>query len=104
MPETLKSKRISIVVRELYTIDLEYSQEYAILHLPYVKKFTKGVYLDINQSVEEVWDLVSTIGYREMFVAIPQEDKVVAKLVVKLGFILLGSSQGLDVYQYKEYL
>lgn len=104
MQQTPASKRITLVRREHYAIDLEYTGTVAILHLPYVTKFNKSVYHDIVSSVEDIWEFLSTINYTELFVGIPKEDKTIAKLVDKLGFIYLGNAFGIDVYQYKEYL
>lgn len=102
--ETPVSKRITLIQKENYSVDLEYTGTVAIIHLPRVSKFTKDVYLDMTLTIKDIWEFLSTINYTELFAGVPEDDKLVAKLAKKMGFIYLGNSQGVDVYQYKEYL
>lgn len=101
--QTPVSKRIRLITKEEYAFDLEYSEDFAILHLPYVGKFTRSVYEDMTTTIEDVWEFLSTIHYKELFVGIPQQNATTIKLAKKLGFISLGSHQGVDILQYKEY-
>lgn len=103
MQQTPASKRIRLLTRDKYAFDLEYTEDFAILHLPYVDKFTRSVYEDMTTTIEDIWDFLSTIHYKELFVGIPQQSATTIKLAKKLGFVYLGSHEGVDVLQYKEY-
>lgn len=107
MQETPASKRITLLETEDYSVDLEYGsfdgRDYAILHLPFVKKFTKSVYLDMKIRVEEVWEFLSTIHYNEMFCGVDKGDELMKKFATKMGFIHLGDDGQYAIFQYKEY-
>jgi hypothetical protein len=74
---------------------------YAILHLPYVEKFTKGVYLDMLETVEGIHKFLIGIGYQNMWIAIADGDTKMAKFADKIGFKYLGTNSGLRVYAYE---
>lgn len=108
MLKTNASKRITLLEKQDYIVDLEYGnmdgREYAILHLPSVEKFTKSVYQDMLVTVQQIWEFLSDIHYKEMFIAVDQNDPVINKFAGRLGFIHLGNDQGMAVYQYKEFV
>ena len=91
-----------LVDREDFSVDLEYNEYFAILHLPEVPKFTKTVFLRMEAYMEELNKLFATMGYPNIFVAV-SHDTATEKLVKKLGFVYLGSQDGMDVYVYKEF-
>ena len=95
------SKRMRIVDKEDYAVDLEYTDSLAILHLPRVDRFTKTVYQDMFIVVEDLWEFIQTIGYQGMYIAITPSEVLLNKFVKKLGFHFLGIGEGLAVYQYK---
>lgn len=107
MPATPASKRITLIEKEDYIVDLEYGsaegRNYAILHLPVVKKFTKSLYQDMLVKVQEIWEFLSDIHYSELFIAIDPDDKTMNKFADRLGFVYLGEANGMAVLQYKEY-
>ena len=97
-PTQPTSKRFTILDKEKYSVDLEYNEQYAILHLPYVEKFTKSLYLDIVSTLEG-WDsFFKSFGYNDIWVAVRPEDNSISKLVKKLGFEHRGNAEGYDVY------
>ena len=105
--ETPASKRITLIEKEGYVVDLEYGRangmNFAILHLPVVKRFTKSLYQDMLVKVQEIWEFLSDIHYSELFIAIDPKDKTMGRFVDRLGFIYLGEADGMAVLQYKEY-
>lgn len=107
MQKTNASKRIALVEKPDYRIDLEYGsvdgKDYAILHLPVVNRFTKSVYLDIKIVVENIWEFLSDIHYKDMFCAILKENEVTKKFASRIGFVYLGDDAEYSVYQYKEF-
>ena len=99
MAETpLTSKRFTLVEKEDYGVDLEYTVDFAILHFPYVYKFSKGILLDMYSTIESLKGFLADMGYEHIWVAIPPEKESTAKLVQRFGFEYKGSDQGLDVY------
>lgn len=100
MPSTqaIKSNRITILEKEEYRVDLEFNEEFAILHLPEVRKFNRTVYFDFIRSLEDFKEFFNTFGYNFLWVAISVSNKLIAKFVVKLGFEFQGSFDNMDVY------
>lgn len=87
-----KSKRFNIVNKDGYSLDLEYNAEYVAVHLPYVKKFNKGTYLEIRESIDELLDFLEVVGYDFLVAGVEPSNKVTNRLVNKLGFEFLGLS------------
>lgn len=93
------SKRITLVSREDYEVDLEYNSEFAIIHLPYVDRFNKSVYLDMVTTLNSIQEFLSTVGYPSLWVAVVPTEEATAKLAKKMMFEYRGSDQGYDVYE-----
>lgn len=96
------SKRFPILETEDYTIDLEYTEEFAILHLPRVQKFTKSIYLQGREKLEDIKDFLFTTGFQAIWVAVFPEDEMTNKFVKRLGFEYAGDFENLSVYYIKE--
>ena len=94
------SKRFTLVDKDTYRVDLEYSKYFAILHLPYVKDFTVANYLDMLKHFESFKEFIYTMGYRNIWIA-SKEPKIL-RLVTRIGFQCKGSADGLFVYSYEE--
>lgn len=99
--QPIKSKRFAFVSKDNYVVDLEYSPEFAILHLPYVKKFSKSTYLDMLDEIKGIVSFLNDLNYEYVWLAIKPEDILIAKFVKKLGFNYKGTSDNLDVYLYE---
>jgi len=92
------SKRFALVHTEDYVVDLEYNDEFAIIHLPYVKKFTRSMYEDFMLTFPRIKTFLKDMGYEDVWAAIAPGDKPTGKLAERMGFELVGSSHGMDVY------
>lgn len=103
MHETLHSKRFNIVNQEHYEVDLEYNEQYAILHLPRVSKFNKTVYIDMADRLEQFAEFIKSSGYFGLWAAISPDNNVLDKLIKKLGFKYLGTSGALAVYEWENF-
>jgi len=99
----IKSKRMRLVDTEDFSVDLEYNENYAILHLPEVPRFTKTVLHRMQMTMEDLNELFTTMGYPNIFVAISPNDPATEKLVMKLGFVHLADNLGMKVYVYNEF-
>ena len=99
--QTNASKRLKGIYHgSTFVVDVEYSKDYVILHLPVVTKFTKGVYFELLDMMDELWDFFSTIGYDKIYAAVDQNDRKINRLVRKLGFKATGSAHNLVVWSY----
>lgn len=96
----IESNRIVLVDKEDIQLDLEYNKDFAVLHLPRLK-LTKGTLADFECTVEDIWKFMCTVGYENIWTAIPPSDKTMAKLLSRIGAEKQGHAQGLDVYEYK---
>jgi len=101
MEETpaIKSKRIRLVETTTYGIDLEYNDDFAILHIPYVNKFNRTVLADMVLKLEDLGDFINCMGYPRIHLGIPTTDITTQKLALRLNFELKGESQGFSIYE-----
>lgn len=97
--ETNASKRLRVVERQDYAVDLEYSQDYIIIHLPYVWKFNRSVYVDMLFTLEDFSSFFKTAGYQHLYAAVDEHNIKIRRLLVKLGFTRKGLSGNLTVYE-----
>lgn len=100
--DQISSKELVVVNLDQLKVRLEYNEDFAVLHLREVGKMTKTLYQTMLIYVEDLWEFLSTVGYSNMFIAVPENDQRLKKLGTKLGFKYLGDSEGLSVYSYKE--
>ena len=98
MQKTEQSKRINLIEHEHYSVELEYTDTLAILHLPRVDKFTKTYYLQAKEKLEDITQFLETVGYQGLWVAIYPEDELTNKFVKKLNFEFIGVFETLNVY------
>lgn len=94
------SNRMTIYEDDHLQLDLEYTEHYAILHLPKMK-MNKTTYVTFLTKVPELYQFLSTAGYEAVWTAIDPEDKLTKKLLDRLGARMLGNGDGLDVYEYR---
>lgn len=98
----LVSKSFTAIETKDYTIRLEYSSDYVILHLPYIDKMDKGVFLDMKFRLEDWYQFFTTAGYAGIFAAVDPNDEKIQKLLTMLGFKLKGFADNMNVYFYGE--
>lgn len=96
--QDIKSKRFTIFSSDKYEVDLEYSEDFAILHLPYVYKFDKGTYMDMKSRFPSLLEFLGTMGYPNVWAAIPPSNTMTIKFIKKFGFEHKGSAEGYDVF------
>jgi len=97
----LDSKAFTLPIKEGYEVRIEYNQNFVILHLPLVDKFTPGVFKDMVCRLQDFWEFAQTVGYKGIFVAVEPNDKKIKKLVENLGFTFLNYGEGQLVYIYQ---
>jgi hypothetical protein len=96
------SKSITLFENEDYSVRLEYSKEFAILHLPYTNKMTKGVLLDMKFKLEDWLEFFTTAGYDGMWCAVAPDDDKIQRLITLLKFKYMGKADNMLVYKYGE--
>lgn len=96
------SKSHTAIETKDYTIRLEYNEDYVILHLPYVEKMTKNVFLDMKFRLEDWYAFFTTAGYLGVFAAVDPNDQKIRKLLNMLKFKKKGHADNMDVYFYGE--
>jgi hypothetical protein len=96
----LKSKRIVIMDKEHFTVDLEYNKDFAILHLPRCDKINKDLLVELTMRAEELYEFFTTIGYENLWSGAPIDQTTIHKLLSKIGFVHEGEAQGIKVFRY----
>ena len=95
---TIDSKRLRLLETDNLSIDLEYNEQFAILHIPRAGKFRKGE-LQTLQSYLKQWDeFIYDMGLDGPYTV--ADTPITEKLVNKLGFVYLGNHGTTKVYKY----
>jgi hypothetical protein len=94
----MHSKSFLIYEGDDFGLKLEYNKDYAILHLPYVNKWSPSVFKKLGIKVYDTLDFVKTLGYKGIHTGIHQGDTKGTKIVLMLGGEYLGTYSGFDIY------
>lgn len=97
----IKSNRITLIKKEEYEVGLEYTDQFFVLHLPYVKKFTKTVYLDMLETLESIEQFASVVGYQDVYAVVFTQDDKMKKFLGKLNFNYVDDYEGMAVFAMK---
>lgn len=92
------SKRIRLVELDIGSLDLEYNETYAILHLPRVSKFGVKEFNLFKRYLDDLSNFFQVTKLQGPYAA--TSDPKVQRLVLKLGFQYLGEHDNLKVYKY----
>ena len=98
---TNASKRLKGVRGSTFSVDIEYSKEFVIIHLPSATGFTKSTFFEMQDLLDDWWDFFSTVGYVEIHAAVGCTNKKTNKLLRKLNFRLIGSSNNMNIWSYR---
>ena len=99
MVRTLDSKDL-LVQRSGYTIRLEYSKDYVIVHLRGIEKFTKEVFLDMVEQLKVWSDFLKEMGQAYLWAAVPSDNDKIKRLLGGLKFRFVGREGELSIYRY----
>jgi hypothetical protein len=94
--------KFTIYEGEDFKAELEYNKDFLVLHLPEVTRFNRSTFMTMQVRLSEFNDFSKDMGYAAVHCAAPEDDQKLNKLATALGFVFLGSSQGSNVYEYKE--
>lgn len=95
----VESNRIRLFNRQHYGIDLEYSKDIVIIHLPWLSKLTVDTYKEMLRDLSEFSLFFKTIGITKFYAAVDTNNVKIKNLLKKLGFIRAGISNDVDVYE-----
>jgi hypothetical protein len=100
MQSTNASK--SLYLREKgYTLRLEYTEDYVILHLMDIDKFTKDNFRRMQLQLLEWADFLNAMGHDYLWAAVPTDNIKIKRLLGGLRFKYEGQSDAMSVYKYE---
>jgi hypothetical protein len=100
MQSTNASKDL-IVKADGYIFRLEYSEEYVIVHLRDIDKFTKEVFQDMTIQLEDWSNFLKAMGHTHLWAAVPKDNIKIKRLLGGLGFQFVSHKDDLTVYKYE---
>jgi hypothetical protein len=92
------SKRIVLIDIPEACLELEYNQDFVVLHLPRVTKFGKREFNIFKTYFADLVDFFNTFGIDILYAAF--DDKKVQKLATAFGFEFVGINDKYKVYRY----
>ena len=100
MQSTNASKDL-IVKADGYVFRLEYNEEYVIVHLREIDKFTKEVFEDMRRQLEDWSDFLRAMGKTNLWAAVPRDNIKIKRLLGGLRFQFVSHTDDLTVYKYE---
>jgi hypothetical protein len=100
MQSTNASKDL-IVKADGYVLRFEYNEEYVIVHLRDIDKFTKNVFLDMVIQLEDWSQFLRAMGHTHLWAAVPRNDTKIKRLLGGLKFQFVSHADDLTVYKYE---
>jgi hypothetical protein len=92
----------SLFIREDgYTLRLEYTEVYIILHLMDITQFTKDVFRRMQRQLLEWSDFIRAMGHTYIWAAVPYDNIKIKRLLGGLQFKFEGQMDGMSVYKYE---
>ena len=97
---TNASKTLKGIKGSAFSVDIEYSKQYVILHLPTVDKFTKEIYFEMLSVLDDLWDFFQTVGYNNMYAVVDLNNSKINRLLRRLGFKAIGTAESMRIWSY----
>lgn len=95
----MKSKRMTFIDCEDFRLDLEYNDQFFILHMPIIN-VSKGSIVHLKIKLEELQEFSDTIGYGGIYTGIDPNNKPMVKLMRMIKAEHQGDAEGMAVYKY----
>lgn len=93
-----ESKRFRLFNTDNFGVDLEYSKDYVIIHLPWLDSFTIKAYKDMLVALEDYSEFFKAMGQDKLYAAVDTNNTKIKRLLTKLGFTRVGLDKDLDIY------
>jgi len=100
MQSTRGSKDL-IVQADGYVFRLEYNEEYVIVHLRSIDKFSKEVFQDMLLQLEDWSNFLKAMGHSYLWAAVPKDNIKIKRLLHGLKFKYVANQDDLSVYRYE---
>lgn len=100
MEETIGSKSL-LIQRDDYVIRLEYNEEYVIVHLREIDKFTKEIFQDMLIQLGDWSEFLKAMGHSYLWAAVPKDNTKIKRLLGGLKFQFVSHKDDLTVYRYE---
>lgn len=100
MVETIGSKSL-LIQRDGYVIRLEYNEDYVIVHLRDINKFTKEIFQDMLIQLEDWSEFLKAMGHSYLWAAVPRDNTKIKRLLGGLKFQFVNHIDDLTVYRYE---
>lgn len=100
MQSTRGSKDL-IVQADGYVFRLEYNEDYVIVHLRHIDKFTKEVFHDMLIQLEDWSAFLKAMGHTYVWAAVPVDNIKIKRLLHGLKFRYVANKDDLSVYRYE---
>jgi len=98
--ETIGSKTL-LIQRDGYVIRLEYNEDYVIVHLRDIDKFTKEIFQDMVIQLEDWSDFLKAMGHTYLWAAVPRDNTKIKRLLGGLKFQFVSHKDDLTVYRHE---
>jgi len=95
----VESNRIRILETEDYHVEIEYNSEVIAVHLPWIKVLNKKVYKELAKALKDYSAFFRVLGKEKLYAAVDTNDIKIKRFLKKLGFVRVGISGELDVYE-----
>lgn len=83
-----------------YVFRIEYNEEYVILHLRDIDKFSKEVFVSMKNQLEDWSAFIKAMGHEYIWAAVPKDNLKIQRLLSGLSFKYFAENDGLNVYKY----
>ena len=83
-----------------YVCRIEYNEDYVILHLREIDKFSKEVFISMQYQLEDWAAFIRAMGHEYIWAAVPENDTKVRRLLSGLKFRYVSQQDDLTVYRY----
>ena len=93
------SNRFPILIKEDLIFSLEYGDKYCVLHTDKVGPMTPTLFKFMKLYIKNLTFFVYNMGYKHLYTAAYEEDKVAQKLAERCGFTYFSSSEGFILYR-----
>jgi hypothetical protein len=84
-----------------YTVRIEYNEDYVILHLSEIDKFTKEVFCDMQFMLYQWSKFIRAMGKEQFWAAVPKDNIKIKRLLGGLRFKFVGHKDDMSVYSYE---
>lgn len=91
---------MTVYESETAILDLEYNEQFFIVHVPFLEVSVQEV-KTLKAKIDEIAEFAETVGYSGVHAGVPNTDSKAHKLARLLGGHYIGEAEETSVYEYK---